>query len=551
MRGHLWGVQCPNRAFAERSEAVPLTAGFSRCRPDILLALAVGITLLLPGAATWAYTHHASKVRFVEHSPEAFETARRESKPVFLLISAVWCYWCKYFDQKTLETDEVAMYLNRHYLSIFADHDRRMDITRRYVRGLPMIVLFDPDGRIRQSFAGALRKEDFLSVLRRVEGEVRADWAKGQSQAPLAEKPVALTPLPVVPQTYQQLRQATEDYLEEHLDTVHGGFGMGDKYPHARILTYLLERHDVTGDRSYLVMVEKSLAGILRGVYDPVEGGFFHYAEGREWRRPHYEKLAHLNASLAAVFDKAYRVTQNPRYKEAAEATITYLLRTLYDAEAGGFYGSQTADPAYYRLGARERRAVRKPPVNRDKLTAWNAEAALAFLALSQSSGRRDVAEAAGHTLEFMRRSCLTDKGMFHFYEHKTGRGSLRGQLEANAWAALAFVEGARVLRMDVYREAGERVLAYALLELFDASAGAFAEEKNRYPLDANGVMALALLRAHQLTGRAEYLDHARRVLGALGGTARAAVGEDTASVARVEKSAFYLRAYARVAGRP
>ena len=111
-----------------------------KAAPGILLALIAGAVLLLPGPGTWAYTHHASKVRFVEHSPEAFETARREGKPVFLLISAVWCYWCKYFDQNALETDEVATYLNRHYLSIFADHDRRMDVTRKYVRGLPMKI---------------------------------------------------------------------------------------------------------------------------------------------------------------------------------------------------------------------------------------------------------------------------------------------------------------------------------------------------------------------------------------------------------------------------
>ena len=67
----------------------------SRLAREGFLALAVGAALLLPGPGTWGYTHHASKVRFVEPSPEAFETARRERKPVFLLISAVWCYWCK------------------------------------------------------------------------------------------------------------------------------------------------------------------------------------------------------------------------------------------------------------------------------------------------------------------------------------------------------------------------------------------------------------------------------------------------------------------------
>jgi hypothetical protein len=521
------------------------------------------VALLLLADPARAYHHQTSKVRFVEHSPQAFEAARREQKPVFLLISAVWCYWCKYFDRNALETEEVSAYLNRHYVSIFVDHDRRLDLTRKYVRGLPMIVLFDPGGRVRQSFAGALKKEDFLGVLKRVEGEVRADLAKGPPQAPPAEPVVARAPVPATPSAYQQLHRAMVNFLDERLDTVHGGFGTGDKHPHPRLLAYLLEQHEATGDRRYLAMVEKSLDGILRGIYDPVEGGFFRYAEGREWRQPHYEKLAHLNASLVLVFDRAHRATRNPRYKAAAEATVAYLLKTLYDAKGGGFYGSQTADPGYYRLAPERRRVARKPPINRDKVIAWNAEAALAFLALGQSAGRKDLVEVAGRTLEFMRKNGLTDKGVFHYYEHRTGRGSLRGQLEANAWAALAFLEGYRAARAEVHREAAERVLAYAMADLFEATRGAFVEQNNpddggspgpqRFPLDANGIMAEALLRAHRLTGRGEYLETAKRVLAALDGEARALVVEDeeAASVARVAGSVFYLRAYGEVAARP
>ncbi|MBI2553711.1 MAG: thioredoxin domain-containing protein [Candidatus Rokubacteria bacterium] len=522
--------------------------------------LAMGVLLLWP-AALWAYTHHASKVRFVEHSPQAFETARREGKPVFLLVSAVWCYWCKYFERETLETAEVAAYLNRHYVSIFVDHDRRMDLARRYVRGLPMVVLFDPSGRVRQSFAGALKREDFLSVLRRVEAEAR-DPAKGPPGPP-GERVVTPAPVPVTPETERELRERLLLVLNEQLDAVHGGFGTGDKHPHPRLLAYLLERHRATGDARFLAMVEKSLDGILRGIYDPVDGGFFRYAEGREWRQPHYEKLVHLNASLAAVFDRTHQLTRNPRYQGAARATVDYLLRTLYDPRGGGFYSSQTADPAYYQLSPPERRTTPKPPINRDKVTAWNAEAALAFLQLSESSGRRDLAEVASRTLEFLRRSALTDKGVFHFYQIRAGRGHLRGQLEANAWAALAFLEGARVLRADAYRQAAERVLAYAIADLFDRGVRAFVEGRNpddpaatgpvRFPLDANGVMAEALLRAHGLTGRAEYREVATRVLAALGGAARALVSEeeDVGAVARVEDAVFYLRAYGQLVARP
>ena len=61
-----------------------------------LLALTAATVVL--ASVAWGYTHHASKVRFVEPSPLVFDAARREGKPVFLPTSAVWCYWCKYFD---------------------------------------------------------------------------------------------------------------------------------------------------------------------------------------------------------------------------------------------------------------------------------------------------------------------------------------------------------------------------------------------------------------------------------------------------------------------
>ncbi len=529
-----------------------LSGSVRRLSSGLCPVLAMGVLLLWP-AALWAYTHHASKVRFVEHSPEAFERARREGRPVFLLISAVWCYWCKYFDQHALETEEVAAYLNAHYVSVFVDHDRRTDLARRYVRGLPMVVLFDPDGRVRQSFAGALKKDDFLGVLKRVEGEVRADLAGGLPKPP-PERRLALTPVPATVERYDQLLRGMLDSLGERLDAVHGGFGTGDKHPLPRLLAYLLERYEATRDRRYLGAVEKSLAGILGGIYDPVEGGFFRYAEGRQWRQPHYEKLAHLNAGLAAVLDRAHRLTGNPRYREAADATVAYLLRTLYDAGAGGFYGSQTADPAYYRLAPPERRAARKPPVNRDKVTAWSAEAALAFLAMGRSSGRTDLTDVALRTLEFLREKCLTDRGVFQLYEEGTARGQLLGQLEANAWAALAFVEGYRVSRRAAFREAAERVLAYSRAELFDQAQGAFVQDRDSpVSLGANGIMAAALTGAHRLTGRAEYRETAGRVVAARGGPARALLAdeEDAAAAARVEDAVFYLRAYGQLVARP
>ena len=484
-----------------------------------------------------------SKVRFVEHSPAAFEAAQKEGKPLFLLISAVWCYWCRYFEQQVLADAEVSKYLNQHYVSVFVDHDRRPDLVRKYARGLPMIVLFAPDGRMRQSFAGVLKRDDFLSVVKHV---------AASPSLPTETGPVAvLNPAPLSPKTYQRLREGMLTFVAENLDTAYGGFGAGDKYPQARLLALLLELYRATNDRRYLVAVEKSLDGILGALYDRVDGGFFRYAEGREWRTPHYEKLLHVNAALAAVFGEAHRVTGNSRYREAADGTAAYLLRSLYDTTDGGFYSSQSADPAYYHLSTRERQAARQPPVNRDKITAWNAEAAMALLALSQSSGRKDLRDTALRTLEFVRATLIGDKGAFHLYDPRTGRRYGEGQVEANAWAALGLLEGYRSARVEAHRQAAEQVLRFAVAELFDAGRGAFSEDKSLPPpLDANGVMAEALLRAQQVGPRGDYLDVARRVLVTFGGTARVLLTEGEDGVARAPDTAYYLRAYALAIGK-
>lgn len=528
----------------------------------VLVALCALALLLGSAAPAAAFMHHASRIRFLEYSPAVFDLARQEGKPVFMLISAVWCYWCKYFEQHTLRTEEVSEYLNRSYLNVFVDYDRRPDLVRKYVRGIPMVVLFNPDGRVRQSFAGALKKEDFLAVLTRVEGEIRAELAKGRPAEPSAVGVAPPPPLPVSEQTYRRLLDGLARYLDEEADATHGGFGVGSKAPHGRLLAFLLEQRTITSDPQRWATVEKTLEGILRGLYDPVEGGFFHYATGRDWSDPRYEKMLHVNASLAAVFDRAYWMTRNPRYREAADATLAFLLRTLYDAKDGGFYGSQTADPDYYRLSRQARHTAAKPPVNHDKIAAANAEAVLALLAITQTTGRPDLKEAAFRSLEFMRRHLLTEKGVYHVFELKAGRGHLRGQLEANAWAALAFLEGHRVSGKAVYQRAAEQLLRYALTELFDPARGAFIESNNpdeRGPrsqeisLEANGVMALALLRAHGATGRPEYLEIGKRVLAALGGEVETALvdGADTTSVRKVADLVFYMRAYDRVVGKP
>ena len=141
--------------------------------------------------------------------------------------------------------------------------------------------------------------------------------------------------------------------------------------------------------------------------------------------------------------------------------------------------------------------------MNREKLTAWNAEAAIALLALGRSSGRTDLRDVALRTLDFIHLNMVSEKGAFHLYEPRTGRRHGEGQLDANAWAALGLLEAIASYEWNPTARRHCRCCASPWLTSSDAGRGAFGDDKSLpLSLDANGVMADALLRAQQVGGR-------------------------------------------------
>lgn len=62
--------------------------------------------------------HAANPVDWYPWGAEAFETARREDKPVFLSIGYSTCHWCHVMAHESFEDAEVAAFLNAHFISI-------------------------------------------------------------------------------------------------------------------------------------------------------------------------------------------------------------------------------------------------------------------------------------------------------------------------------------------------------------------------------------------------------------------------------------------------
>ncbi len=529
------------------------------------------LLLILFPAPAYPYTHHDSKIKWQEYSPEAFSKAKKENKPIFMLISAVWCYWCHVFEDKTLEQDEVAGYVNEHYIPVFVDYEKRKDIARQYpASGLPATVILAPNGEELATVPGYQPPEKFIANLKRAERYIAQEFEPNVSEPIRHRKRGIVTP------RKHDLASYIKGFLElstSAYDSVYGGFGRGQKKPFAgeflRILEYSKERND----RKLLDMVTKTLdymAGfgqqipfkkrpldfeglkrlrdrerldihsvarlqdddVIVGIYDDIDGGFFRYATRRDWTVPHYEKMLSDNASLILLFLKAYEITGKDRYREVAEKSLDYVISTLYDDSDGRFYGSQDADEVYYHFTAEERRKVDPPRVDKNSYVPSNAMMVITLLNASKILKRQDLLDTAVRVLDFISRELVTDYGVLSYYDYQDQKGYINGNIEPNAWAALAFIEGYRFTKKEPYLRTAGRIIDFALENLYDTEEGGFFERRStssgfyredelflsEKPQEENGVMAYALYLAYGETGRKEFLRRARETFGHFAG---------------------------------
>jgi hypothetical protein len=210
----------------------------------VLTVLALGILAAFSGALdARGDVVQTSKVRFVEHRPRYSRRPRGKASPsspdqrrVVLLVV---------LEQQVLADARVSKYLNEHYVSVFADHDRPGSV-RKYVRGLPMIVL-SPGRPGPAVVAGVLKKDDFLSVVKQVA------VALARAAGPLHSQSA-----PLSPNTYRRLRGILT-FVGENL-TPSTVIQLCDKYPRPRLSRICSATPGHWGS-SLSIAVEKTLDG--------------------------------------------------------------------------------------------------------------------------------------------------------------------------------------------------------------------------------------------------------------------------------------------------
>ncbi|HEX4352560.1 MAG TPA: thioredoxin domain-containing protein [Polyangiales bacterium] len=320
---------------------------------------------LILESSPYLLQHAHNPVDWFPWSDAAFERARKLHRPVFLSVGYSTCHWCHVMEEESFEDEEIARYLNDHYVCIKVDREVRPDIDANYMSfvealtgsgGWPMNVWLTP---AREPFFGGTyfpprassnrgAREGLLEILQAQADRFARDpvslteqATKFSRQLMAASQPQAAGAAPNA-----DVIEAAVDEAARRFDPINGGARGAPKFPSSfpvRLLLRVSHRNDDADARAMaFTTLDHMRAG---GIYDQVGGGFHRYSTDARWLVPHFEKMLYDNALLAIAYLEAAQASGDARYVETVRAVLDYLLRDM-QAPNGTFYSATDADSA-------------------------------------------------------------------------------------------------------------------------------------------------------------------------------------------------------------
>jgi uncharacterized protein YyaL (SSP411 family) len=305
--------------------------------------------------------HQFNPVDWYAWGEEAFAKARQENKPIFVSIGYSTCHWCHVMERESFESEEVAKFLNQHFVSIKVDREERPDVDKIYMTfvqattgqgGWPLNAFLTPE--LKPFFGGTYFPPDarygrpsFLQMLQQIQQlwqTRRSELANSAAEIhSRLEQAGADQGLSAIVLSADVLRDAARQ-IKRSYDPRNGGFGDAPKFPQPSHPQFLLRYGKRFKDDEAIRMVLNTcdhMAG--GGIHDHLGGGFARYSVDAHWLVPHFEKMLYDNAQLTQLYLDAFLISGEKRYADTARDILQYVLRDMTHRE-GGFYSAEDAD---------------------------------------------------------------------------------------------------------------------------------------------------------------------------------------------------------------
>lgn len=311
---------------------------------------------LIHESSPYLLQHAHNPVNWYPWGQEALDKAKRENKLIIVSIGYAACHWCHVMEHESFENEEVANYMNKHFVAIKVDREERPDIDQIYINavqllsgrgGWPLNCISLPDGR--PIYGGTyFPKDHWVDMLAQVSQFVTGHPDKAEEQAKHLTEGVQNNEMIYAGTVVQDFSLDDLDEIfsrwKGSIDYSEGGSAGAPKFPLPVGIQFLLQYHYLTHNedalRAVTLTLDKMAAG---GIYDQVGGGFSRYSTDAYWKVPHFEKMLYDNAQLVSLYAAAYQQSGNAAYKTIVSETLDFVLRELTSDE-GGFYASLDAD---------------------------------------------------------------------------------------------------------------------------------------------------------------------------------------------------------------
>ena len=410
-------------------------------------------------------TDDRTHVEWREWGPAPFEEARAADRPVLLALTATWCDSCHEMDAETYAEPRIAANVNEGFVPVRVDVDRRPSVRERYnMGGFPSTVFCTPDGSV---ITGAT----YLGPdgMRQVLGSVRDVWSERGDDAGRIPRALSGDPTPAGP-VDERIESHLAGQLDEKWDPRFAGWGTDAKFPLPRTIEFALKRARE--------QATETLGVIGESLYDDESGGFYRYAEGRDWSDPHTEKVLDANAALVRAFANGYLYTGDDGLLDPALGTRDFLIERLWNGTAFGGSVAPAPDDAGGSGDGEGSEAVDSGDFGpRRDLTAYaggNALAADALLTLASYTDDETARSYATRVLDELDAALVAEDGTVVHFEATAGAS---GESEPDAASGGEATNAPELLLEDHARVVGAFARARQVL-------GPDALASGRDPLD-------------------------------------------------------------------
>jgi uncharacterized protein YyaL (SSP411 family) len=308
--------------------------------------------------------HQDQPINWKSWNDKTWKEIKQSNKCVFISIGYSSCHWCHVMAHESFENQDVAEFMNEHFISIKIDREEFPDVDHYYQRaanymgkngGWPLSVFLSP--QMTPLFIGTyfpLTDRPNLPSFLTLAKEIHTRFHDPQHKAAMEEQGAKLIEqlskrhkVGDAPKFEGHFPSANQilHALDQYADKQWGGFGKAPKFPQFAFYESMLEQIlegvvEKEKAESIIHTVERMNMG---GIYDHAKGGIHRYSTDEKWLVPHFEKMLYDQAGFLRLLVKTSLIYPSPLIIDSIIQTLDYLNTEMLGVE-GYFFAAQDAD---------------------------------------------------------------------------------------------------------------------------------------------------------------------------------------------------------------